>query len=434
MSDPSAGAAPVRRVLVVDDDPDINRLVRLRLAARGYEVDSAGNGEEALERLAARPADLMFLDVSMPRMGGLEVLEHLQAARAAARRAEIDGTEGARESGHGDGPAPGGAGGAPFELAPTDLAVILMTAFGSEAVAIDALRRGADDYLRKPFDRQDFEGVLERTVSRLVLRRQNAALQQQLEAQRRELAAELARAGRVQADLLPATVPTVPGFDLAARCLPARAVGGDFYDWQTGAGGLTVSMGDVMGKGMPAALLMATVRSALRTVALRHPPAVAIRLTAAAVASDLSRWGGFVTLFHAQLDAASRRLSFVDAGHGCVFVRRANGEVLSLPPRGLPLGIAGLSPDGTDYEAGEVDLQPGDTLVVYSDGLLDADPDLRLDRDAIGASLDGRESAAEMVSRLVALPRLDGPPSDDLTVVVLRCCPVPRPGVAPGGH
>jgi serine phosphatase RsbU (regulator of sigma subunit) len=117
-----------------------------------------------------------------------------------------------------------------------------------------------------------------------------------------------------------------------------------------------------------------------------------------------------------------------------VFVRRANGEVLSLPPRGLPLGIAGLSPDGTDYEAGEVDLQPGDTLVVYSDGLLDADPDLRLDRDAIGASLDGRESAAEMVSRLVALPRLDGPPSDDLTVVVLRCCPRAGDGAARGGH
>ena len=424
MSDPTAGAAPVRRVLVVDDDPDINRLVRLRLEARGYEVDAAGNGEEALERLAARPADLMFLDVSMPRMGGLEVHEHLQAARVAARRAEIDGTEGRGEPVAADGP-----GGAPFALAPTDLAVILMTAFGSESVAIDALRRGADDYLRKPFDRQDFEGVLERTVSRLVLRRQNAALQQQLEAQRRELAAELARAGRVQADLLPASVPTVPGFELAARCIPARAVGGDFYDWQTGEDGLTVSMGDVMGKGMPAALLMATVRSALRTVALSHPPAVAVRLTAAAVASDLSRWGGFVTLFHARLDAARRRLSFVDAGHGCVFVRRAGGEVVSLPPRGLPLGIApALGAGGADYEAGEVDLHPGDTLVVYSDGLLDADPDLRLDRAAIGASLDSRESAAEMVNRLVALPRLDGPPPDDLTVVVLRCCPAAGDG------
>ncbi len=418
MSDPAAGAAPVRRVLVVDDDPDINRLVRLRLTARGYEVDSAGNGEEALERLAATPADLMFLDVSMPRMGGLEVLEHLQAARAAARQALLDGET--PVDGAPDYEASAAGGGS------TDLAVILMTAFGSESVAIDALRRGADDYLRKPFDRQDFEGVLERTVSRLVLRRQNAALQRQLETQRRELAAELARAGRVQADLLPATVPTVPGFELAARCIPARAVGGDFYDWQTGDGGLTLSMGDVMGKGMPAALLMATVRSALRTVALQHPPAVAVRLTAAAVASDLSVWGGFVTLFHAHLDAATRRLTFIDAGHGCVFVRRAQGEVVSLHPRGLPLGIlADLEAEGLDYQAGQIDLQPGDALVVYSDGLLDANPDLRLDRDVIGASLDVRDSAAEMVTRLVALPHLDGPPPDDLTVVVLRCRPAP---------
>jgi serine phosphatase RsbU (regulator of sigma subunit) len=418
MSDPAAGGAPVRRVLVVDDDPDINRLVRMRLTARGYEVDSAGNGEEALERLAATPADLMFLDVSMPRMGGLEVLEHLQAARAAARQAQLDGETPA--DGVPDFEASAAGGGS------TDLAVILMTAFGSESVAVDALRRGADDYLRKPFDRQDFEGVLERTVSRLVLRRQNAALQRQLETQRRELAAELARAGRVQADLLPATVPTVPGFELAAQCIPARAVGGDFYDWQTGDGGLTLSMGDVMGKGMPAALLMATVRSALRTVALLHPPAVAVRLTAAAVASDLSGWGGFVTLFHAHLDAATRRLTFVDAGHGCVFVRRAQGEVVSLHPRGLPLGIVtDLMAEGLDYEAGQIDLQPGDALVVYSDGLLDANPDLRLDRDAIGASLDVRDSAAEMVVRLVALPHLDGPPPDDLTVVVLRCQPGP---------
>ena len=419
MSDPAAGAAPVRRVLVVDDDPDINRLVRLRLTARGYEVDSAGNGEEALEHLAASPADLMFLDVSMPRMGGLEVLEHLQAARVAARQAQRDGGA-APVDGAPDYEASTAGGGS------TDLAVILMTAFGSESVAIDALRRGADDYLRKPFDRQDFEGVLERTVSRLVLRRQNAALQRQLETQRRELAAELARAGRVQADLLPATVPTVSGFELAARCIPARAVGGDFYDWQTGDGGLTLSMGDVMGKGMPAALLMATVRSALRTVALQHPPAVAVRLTAAAVASDLSVWGGFVTLFHAHLDAATRRLTFVDAGHGCVFVRRAQGEVVSLNPRGLPLGIlADLEAEGLDYQAGQIDLQPGDALVVYSDGLLDANPDLRLDRDAIGASLDVQDSAAEMVTRLVALPHLDGPPPDDLTVVVLRCRPAP---------
>lgn len=141
----------VRRVLVVDDDADIARLLRVRLERRGFDVRCASDGEEALAALQSDPethAEVLFLDVSMPRVNGLDVLERVRATGL-------------------------------------DVAVIMMTAFGSETVAIEALRRGADDYLRKPLDREEFEAVLERTVSRQLLRRQNLALQQQLEEERR---------------------------------------------------------------------------------------------------------------------------------------------------------------------------------------------------------------------------------------------------------
>lgn len=374
--------APVSRALVVDDDPDINRLVQMRLKARGYLVDSAANGEQALERLDRSSPDLMFLDVSMPGLGGLDLLERINPRQR-------------------------------------DLAVIMMTAFGSEQVAVDALRRGADDYLRKPFERQEFQTVLDRTVSRLELRRQNTALRAQLDDRRRQLEAELARAGRVQAELLPHAAPRIAGFEVAARCLPARDVGGDFYDWQEPEPGLlTLTLGDVMGKGMPAALLMATVRAALRAVSVCNSPATALEQAGRALEGDLERSSSFVTLFHARLDAATRRLDFVDAGHGHVFVRRADGTPVELGPRALPLGVL------TDqaYEQGALTLEPGDALVLYSDGLIDARPDLCLDSASLATRLQGAGAAQEMVDRLIDLAGLAVSQPDDLTIVVLYCC------------
>jgi serine phosphatase RsbU (regulator of sigma subunit) len=376
---PNDAATRVSRVLVVDDDPDINRLLRARLAALGYRVEAAANGEEALAQLAATPPDLMFLDVAMPGIGGLEVLEQVRAQAA-------------------------------------DLAVIMTTAFGSEAVAIEALRHGADDYLRKPFERQEFQAVLERAVARLELRRRNVVLQRQLDEKRRQLEAELARAAQVQAELLPRDVPALPGFDLAARCLPARDVGGDFYDWQEITPGVvSLTVGDVMGKGMPAALLMATVRATLRAVARQNPPAAALELAGRALETDFERTGSFVTLFHAQLDVGARRLRYVDAGHSHVFVCRAHGAAEELKRGGRPLGV----PSQQGYEEGTVTFRAGDALVVYSDGLLEA----WSDRDplALTDQCRGATSAAHVVERLVGFAALTGAPPDDLTVVVLRC-------------
>jgi serine phosphatase RsbU (regulator of sigma subunit) len=199
--------------------------------------------------------------------------------------------------------------------------------------------------------------------------------------------------------------------------VPARTVGGDFYDWQAGLDGtLNLTLGDVMGKGMPAALLMATVRAALRAVAGSEGPVGSVSRAQAALEADLERAGSYLTLFHATYDAASHCLSFVDAGHGHVFVRRAGGDAEPLEPRGLPVGLS----FGLDYDEGMVALAPGDALILYSDGLVDAGRNGPLDRAAIAAALEDALDAPAMLERLIGLAGpLDALP-DDLTVVVLR--------------
>ena len=375
------GASNIR-ILVVDDDPQFQQVLAMWLKIRGYQVATAISGEDVLAQFESdAPPDLMFLDVLLPGINGLQLLDLM--------RDQVD-----------------------------DMAIILTTAFGSEPVAINALRRGADDYLPKPFDMREFQAVLQRTLDRLRLRRQNTALRAQLDQKHRQLEAELSRAARIQAELLPAKVPLLAGFELAARCIPAREVGGDFYDWQLVTPNLlNLTMGDVMGKGMPAALLMTTVRATMRAVAHQTAPAATIHTTAAAMEADLMQAGSFVTLFHAQLDIARRRLTYIDVGHGHVFIRRADGTAIALLERGIPLGIMA----NQKYDEGIVELQPGDALVLYSDGLVDMWPQPEHHGSILADMLTNTHGAQQMVDRLVALPALLGPLDDDLTVVVLYC-------------
>jgi phosphoserine phosphatase RsbU/P len=377
---------PVPRVLVIDDDQEIHRLLRARLEARGFEVNAASSGEEGIAKLREIHPDLVFLDVAMSGMTGIDVLDLIRSQRL-------------------------------------DVAVILTTAYSSEQVAIAALRHGADDYLRKPFDRGEFQAALDRTLARLTMSRQIKHLRRELEKKQMQLAEELARAAAVQSELLPIEHPPVPGFEIGARCLPASAVGGDFYDWQQLPGGvLSLTVGDVMGKGMSAALLMATVRAVIRAMVSQHGPAEAVQHTAASLDSDLARSGSFVTLFHAQLNTVNAELRYVDAGHGQVLLRRASGDIEPLQPWGLPLGV--LSSER--YAEGVVTLDPGDVLVVYSDGLSEARPDLFRDQQTLAAHIDPSDTAGTVAQKLVELATAAGGQlPDDLTVVVVRRSPGP---------
>lgn len=249
------------------------------------------------------------------------------------------------------------------------------------------------------------------------------------EMRRYQLQVELVYAAQIQAKLLPQTYPCIPGFDLAAECLPAKQVGGDFFDWlEVGDGVWSMTLGDVMGKGMAAAMLMATVRASLRSVTQHNRPARALELAEQALWPDLENSESFVTLFHARLDAAERKLTFVDCGHGYVFLRRHDGGVVDLFPRDLPVGV----PDHKSYEEGIVLFEPGDTMVLYSDGLIDARPELGLDHMILAEHLDGADTAQEMVCRLISLTEQQGPLPDDITVLVVRCTDAEATGPAIG--
>ena len=369
--------------MVADDDEGLRGLLASYLEGEGVAVSCARSGEEAIAELLKLAPDMVFLDVEMPGCTGLEVLELI------------------RERG-------------------LHTAVIMISAHSTEEVIIEALRRGTNDFLRKPFDRADVQAVLDRTVARILLSRQNMELRARVHEQQLRIELELAKAARVVSELMPRTPPPVPGFAIAASCISAREVGGDFYDWlYLPSGALSLTVGDVMGKGLSAALLMASTRAVIRTVAVDASPAAAIQRAAAALDADLARAGAFVTMFHAQIDIASGVIRYVDAGHGYVLLRRANGTIEDLKPWGLPLGV-----DSQErYQEGSVVLGPGDTLLVYSDGLTEARPDLFTDRHLV-ATYAARNDAEEIVEGLMAEVAAIKPLPDDLTLVVVRRQPI----------
>lgn len=194
------------------------------------------------------------------------------------------------------------------------------------------------------------------------------ALAAEIRAHHTQLESELLRAAEVQRMLLPARPPQIPGFAVAVHYLPARTVGGDFYDWwQPRPGLLNIVIGDVSGKGAPASILMASVRAILRATAGEARPAAVLKHAAPFLSETLREMGAFTTLFLAQLDIGARRLRYVDAGHGLAIVRRGGVVKQAAGPRSLPIGV---DPNDTYIET-FIDLAPGDAVAAFTDGLLE---------------------------------------------------------------
>lgn len=301
-----------------------------------------------------------------------------------------------------------------------------LLAVGDELATVDPQNPGGHRLQSPGHHRDDELGRLINNANDLLLavaeniRRRELAENEfrKSEEQKLRLQTELECAAEIQRKLLPSNIPTVPGFEFAAHCLPARLVGGDFYDWHEKAPGImTLTLGDVMGKGMAAAMLMATTRASLRTIAQGETPAVALQWAEKALRQDLDRSESFVTLFHSQLNLATRVLTYVDCGHGFAFLRRKDGGVEELQPRGLPLGVSSKEP----FQEGSVCLEDGDALVLYSDGVIDAAPEMELNNTILAAQLVGASSAEEMVGCVLNLVPQDTLLPDDMTVLVAYC-------------
>jgi len=190
--------------------------------------------------------------------------------------------------------------------------------------------------------------------------------------ERERIEQELQVARQIQQELLPDSVPKLEGWQIATYYGPAREVGGDFYDFvELSRGHLGLIVGDATGHGMPAALVMATTRGMLRAVApsLESPGAVLARVNEA-LAAEIPP-STFITCFYGILDPESGRFIYANAGHNLP-CRRHDDQADELRARGMPLGLM----PGTEYEEKEALLEVGDSVLLYSDGLVEAhDPE-----------------------------------------------------------
>lgn len=226
---------------------------------------------------------------------------------------------------------------------------------------------------------------------------------------------ELERAGQIQQMLMPRLPPKLPGYQLAGRCTPTRHIGGDFYDWHLVGGALQLHVADVMDKDVPAALIAASGRAALRGAAQYNDQQQAVARAAAVLEEQLEDTATFITAFSARLDPATGNLVYVDAGHGLAVVFGTAGGHRRLKPSGPPLGVL----PGTTWSTHTTTLAPGETLLVVSDGFLDFFTDL--DSAIVRAADVVHEAvtAEQIVERFTAYARARAH-TDDVTVVALH--------------
>lgn len=390
------------KILIVDDEADVELLIRQRFRREirdgHYDFLFARHGEEALALVQADSAiEVVLTDINMPVMDGLTLLARLH------------------------------------EL-PNPPATVIVSAYGDMPNIRAAMNRGALDFLTKPIDFHDFEVTVQKTLAQV--RRLRAALSEhdRLIALERDLsiAADIQRSFLPKNDEEKAERETC---EVQALMIPAHAVGGDFYDYfWLKENRLGVVVGDVSGKGVPAALLMAVTRSLLRAAALRgDEPGACLEEVNRLLVRDTAA-ERFVTLFYAVLDAERGEMSYANAGHNLPFLLRAEGTVEHLAGGGL---IAGVMPE-TRYPTRAASLQPGDRFFLYTDGISEAlntqHEQFSEERLRLVLSEAQNDSPAELIDRVVQAVRgfsAGAPQSDDITALaVLYRGPSSRPGGA----
>ncbi|HVO82716.1 MAG TPA: SpoIIE family protein phosphatase [Terriglobales bacterium] len=311
------------RVLIADDQADVCEALRLLLKMEGYETELVNGPAALLQSLERRDFDLVLLDLNYTRdtTSGREGLDLLTRIRSLDQH----------------------------------LPIVVMTAWSNVDLAVEAMRRGACDFVQKPWDNQQVLASVRHHVERHHARRREQSY----------LSAELSDAIETQRRFLPQHIPQPPGCDIAVAYLPARFVGGDYFDVVEGTTETAICVADVSGKGLPAALLMANLQATLKPQMQR---ATSPAETCRNLNLHVRHSGKFISLFHAQFEANGRRLVYCNAGHLPPLLVRADGSCERLLSEGAVLGAF----EGWNYEEREVCLEPGNRLVLYTDGIVEA--------------------------------------------------------------
>ena len=376
------------KILVVDDEPDVEPLIRQRMRrdvrAGKYEFVFASDGVEALELLEQQAdIDMVLSDINMPKMDGLTLL---------AQIAKVD----------------------------PNLRCVIVSAYGDMENIRTAMNRGAFDFVTKPLDFADLRVTIDRTLRRVAEWRAALESRDKLVV----LQNELDLASKMQQSILPTRFPEGPDFRIRGHMEPARAVGGDFFDvmpLENGRIGLAIA--DVSDKGVPASLFMMSTRTLLKgtSVGLGEPGEVMGEVND--LLNDDNEAAMFITVFYATYDPASGAFTYANGGHNSPLLVRADGSSELLPlTDGLALGVM----PGYHYGQHSITIEPGSTLVLYTDGVTEAMNDVkeefgveRLQAIFAGAPPGDSGASSQAVFDAVHAFAGDTPQSDDVTCLTL---------------
>ena len=384
-------------LLVVDDNEDNREILAARLAQLGYtNVALATGGKEALERIDRSPVDLVLLDVMMPGVDGIMVLETLRAKQRLAQ-----------------------------------LPVIMVSAASEQESVVRCIELGAEDYLTKPVNATMLKARVGATLEKKRLR-DDARVRMV------ELGHELAAARELQRGMVPLD-HEIEGSPVALHFLlePARELGGDLCDFLFSDNDtLWIGLGDVSGKGVAAAIFMARTWSVLRSIAGRAPRASSedsdpgrVLMIANRELCKANEKSMFCSVFLARVQLRTGMLDFANAGHLPPYLLRASGTVEAISS--MPVMPVGAMPE-TVYTAGSIQLAPGDGLFIYSDGVTEATNTAGVQYGEAQLATDlqqgGRMHGRELLDGVLARVRAhcgDAPQTDDVTALMFRWRPSP---------
>jgi serine phosphatase RsbU (regulator of sigma subunit) len=415
-------------LLVVDDNVDRRAGLIEQLQGQGYLVATADSGRQAMEMMGIQLFDLVLLDAGMAKMSGVQVLEQMKADSSLLHIPVI-------------------------MMAGPDQTVELERAIGMGA------NGGGVDYVFVPFSPVLLMARIEAQLKRLPDYEQEY-LKNVLKNAKYERDLQIGR--QIQGDFLPETLPEPDGWEIAAYFHPAREVAGDFYDSfmlaQNRRVGIVVA--DVCDKGVGAALFMALIRSLIRAFAQQHlamrwmdflgdsvlgdPDTTAasrrralpstgtsslknaVVLTNNYIATVHSQSNMFATAFFGVLDQANGSFAYVNGGHNPPIFFGSDGIKARLKPTGPAVGIM---PD-VDYDIGQIQFEPGDVLLVFTDGVTDArnpQGELFTEKRLLPLVQDPVSSASELLDRIVSSLRehiATADQFDDITMMAVRRKPV----------
>ena len=382
------------KILSVDDEMDLELLLtqyfRRKIRKGEYEFFFAHNGLEALTvLLREKDINIILSDINMPEMDGLTLLTKINEMHNPAMKC------------------------------------IMVSAYGDMGNIRSAMNNGAFDFATKPIDLDDLSVTIEKAIEQIEYIKKAQAEHSQLES----LKTDLAVAREIQQAILPRVFPPFPEnsseIDLAALMTPAKDVGGDFYDFfRIDENRIGIVIADVSGKGIPAAIFMAVSRTLIRTIGLQDFPPGKCLTKSNELLSAESVDSMFVTVFYGIYHIDTGELQYCNGGHNSPFLLHANGLSEMLPVSRNP--IVGAI-EGLDFKDDSIQLEVGDTLVLYTDGVNEATnssfEEYGDDRMAETLTALNGKSCKEIVDGQLESVRAfagEAEQSDDITILALK--------------